>query len=171
MPLFTVTAPSLQMPFKMKGVLTRPRLGLVLQGRWMYRQCTVQIELLVTQLRRPVIEVLNGGLKAKMHQSGVRCGFCGAISNIHVKFSDGQKADFGSYQAIALDEGDEFQIRAPTAGCRYWRFVVVSTCSPVLNSASFDSLAILGPEPLKMGIRFIKDRLKFQISVLPKLRS
>ncbi|MEK5772832.1 allophanate hydrolase, partial [Acinetobacter variabilis] len=76
----------------------------------------------------------------------------GAISNIHVKFSDGQKTDFESYQAIALDEGDEFQIQAPTAGLRNYLAIRGGIdVQSVLNSASFDSLAILGPEPLKMG--------------------
>ncbi|MGQ7489533.1 hypothetical protein ACTGU5_12165, partial [Streptococcus suis] len=76
----------------------------------------------------------------------------GAISNIHVKFADGQKADFDSYQAIALDEGDEFQIQTPSAGLRNYLAVRGGLdIQPVLNSCSFDSLAILGPAPLKTG--------------------
>ncbi|NEU34842.1 allophanate hydrolase, partial [bacterium LRH843] len=53
---------------------------------------------------------------------------------------------------IALDEGDEFQIQAPTAGLRNYLAIRGGIdVQPVLNSASFDSLAILGPEPIKMG--------------------
>ncbi|MEG1093462.1 MAG: biotin-dependent carboxyltransferase family protein, partial [Acinetobacter sp.] len=92
-----------------------------------------------------------GGLKAKMHQSAV-IAVTGAISSIHVRFSDGQKADFDSYQAIALDAGDEFQIQTPTAGLRNYLSIRGGIdVQPVLNSASFDSLAVLGPDPLKMA--------------------
>jgi hypothetical protein len=52
MPLFTVTAPSLQMLIQDEGRFNQTKLVWVLQGRWMYRRCTVQIELSVTQLRR-----------------------------------------------------------------------------------------------------------------------
>ncbi|MFH4339017.1 hypothetical protein WAJ35_26935, partial [Acinetobacter baumannii] len=63
-----------------------------------------------------------------------------------------QTADFASYQPIDLDEGDEFQIQPPTAGLRNYLSVRGGIdLEPVLNSASFDSLAVLGPEPLKLG--------------------
>jgi len=87
----------------------------------------------------------------KMQNSAV-ISVAGAISNIHVKFADGQKADFDSYQAIALDEGDEFQIQTPSAGLRNYLAVRGGLdIQPILNSCSFDSLAILGPAPLKTG--------------------
>jgi allophanate hydrolase len=57
----------------------------------------------------------------------------GAISNIHVKCR--WSKDFDSYQAIALDEGDEFQIQAPTAGLRNYLAVRGGIdVQPVLNS-------------------------------------
>ena len=59
-----------------------------------------------------------------MQHAGV-IAVAGAISNIRVKFADGQTADFSSYQPIDLDEGDEFHIQPPTAykklsGSSWW---------------------------------------------------
>ena len=151
MPLFTVTAPSLQMLIQDEGRFNQTKIGVGVAGAMDVSAMHSANRIVGNPTPTPVIEVLNGGLKAKMHQSAV-IAVTGAISNIHVKFSDGQKADFESYQAIALDEGDEFQIQAPTAGLRNYLAIRGGIdVQPVLHSASFDSLAILGPEPLKMG--------------------
>jgi allophanate hydrolase subunit 2 len=115
MPLFTVTAPSLQMLIQDEGRFNQTKIGVGVAGAMDVSAMHSANRIVGNPTPTPVIEVLNGGLKAKMHQSAV-IAVTGAISNIHVKFSDGQKADFESYQAIALDEGDEFQIQAPTAG-------------------------------------------------------
>ena len=96
----------------------------------------------------PVIEVLNGGLKAVMQNSAV-ISVAGAISNIHVKFADGQKVDFDSYHAIALDEGDEFQIQTPSAGLRNYLAVRGGLdIQPILNSCSFDQFKPFLVQPL-----------------------
>jgi biotin-dependent carboxylase-like uncharacterized protein len=151
MPLFTVTAPSLQMLIQDEGRFNQTKIGVGVAGAMDVSAMHSANRIVGNPTPTPVIEVLNGGLKAKMHQSAV-IAVTGAISNIHVKFSDDQKADFESYQAIALDEGDEFQIQAPTAGLRNYLAIRGGIdVQPVLNSASFDSLAVLGPEPLKMG--------------------
>lgn len=151
MPVFTVTAPSLQMLIQDEGRFNQTKIGVGVAGAMDVSAMHSANRIVGNPTPTPVIEVLNGGLKAKMHQSAV-ITVTGAISNIHVKFSNGQKADFDSYQAIALDEGDEFQIQAPTAGLRNYLAIRGGIdVQPVLNSASFDSLAILGPEPLKMG--------------------
>ena len=151
MPLFTVTAPSLQMLIQDEGRFNQTKIGVGVAGAMDVSAMHSANRIVGNSTSTPVIEVLNGGLKAKMHQSAV-IAVTGAISNIHVKFSDGQKTDFESYQAIALDEGDEFQIQAPTAGLRNYLAIRGGIdVQPVLNSTSFDSLAILGPEPIKMG--------------------
>ncbi|MFH3651385.1 allophanate hydrolase, partial [Acinetobacter baumannii] len=56
---------------------------------------------------------------------------------------------------------DEFQIQPPTAGLRNYLAVRGGIdVEPVLNSASFDSLAVLGPEPLKLGDTIYQGQVK-----------
>jgi hypothetical protein len=49
MPLFTITAPSLQMLIQDEGRFKPDQYWCGAAGRWMYRRCTVPIELSVTQ--------------------------------------------------------------------------------------------------------------------------
>lgn len=150
-PLFTITAPSLQMLIQDEGRLNQTNIGVGVAGAMDLSAMHSANRIVGNPTDTPVIEVLNGGLKAKMQHAGV-IAVAGAISNIRVKFADGQTADFASYQPIDLDEGDEFQIQPPTAGLRNYLAVRGGIdVEPVLNSASFDSLAVLGPEPLKLG--------------------
>ncbi len=150
-PIFKITAPSLQMTIQDEGRFQQTNIGVGTAGAMDVTSMHTANRIVGNPTDSAVIEVLNGGLKAKMQSSAV-IAVAGALSNIHVKFADGQKADFDSYQAIALDEGDEFQIQSPTAGLRNYLAVRGGLdIQPILNSRSFDSLAILGPEPLKIG--------------------
>jgi KipI family sensor histidine kinase inhibitor len=149
--LFTVTAPSLQMLIQDEGRLNQSKIGVGGAGAMDLSAMHSANRIVGNPTQTAVVEVLNGGLKAKVHRSTV-IAVTGAISTIHIKFSDGQTANFGSYQAIALDEGDEFFIQTPTAGLRNYLAVRGGLAvEPILQSASFDSLAVLGPEPLKVG--------------------
>ena len=159
-PLFTITAPSLQMLIQDEGRLNQTNIGVGVAGAMDLSAMHSANRIVGNPTDTPVIEVLNGGLKAKMQHAGV-IAVAGAISNIRVKFADGQTADFASYQPIDLDEGDEFQIQPPTAGLRNYLAVRGGIdVEPVLNSASFDSLAVLGPEPLKLGDSIYQGQVK-----------
>ena len=109
-PLFTITAPSLQMLIQDEGRLNQTNIGVGVAGAMDLSAMHSANRIVGNPTDAPVIEVLNGGLKAKMQHAGV-IAVAGAISNIRVKFTDGQTADFASYQPIDLDEGDEFQIQ------------------------------------------------------------
>lgn len=159
-PLFKITAPSLQMLIQDEGRLNQTNIGVGVAGAMDLSAMHSANRIVGNPTDTPVIEVLNGGLKAKMQHAGV-IAVAGAISNIRVKFADGQTADFASYQPIDLDEGDEFQIQPPTAGLRNYLAVRGGIdVEPVLNSASFDSLAVLGPEPLKLGDSIYQGQVK-----------
>ena len=150
-PLFKITASGLQVSIQDEGRFQQTNIGVGTAGAMDVASMHCANRIVGNPTDTPVIEVLNGGLKAVMQNSAV-ISVAGAISNIHVKFADGQKADFDSYQAIALDEGDEFQIQTPSAGLRNYLAIRGGLdIQPVLNSCSFDSLAILGPAPLKTG--------------------
>ncbi|MEG2921488.1 MAG: 5-oxoprolinase/urea amidolyase family protein [Acinetobacter sp.] len=150
-PVFKITAPSLQMLIQDEGRFNQTNIGVGTAGAMDLAAMHSANRIVGNPIQSAVIEVLNGGLKAKMQGSAV-IAVTGARSKIQVKFADGQKADFDSYQAIALDAGDEFQIQTPTAGLRNYLSIRGGfDLQPVLNSYSFDSLAVLGPEPLKVG--------------------
>ncbi|ENX34795.1 TIGR00370 family protein [Acinetobacter colistiniresistens] len=159
-PLFSITMPSLQMLIQDEGRFNQTKIGVGMAGAMDVSAMHSANRLVGNPTDTPVIEVLNGGLKAKLQHAAV-IAVTGAISNIRVKFADGQTADFASYQLIDLDEGDEFHIQPPTAGLR--NYVAVRggiEVQPVLNSASFDSLAMLGPEPLKLGDTIYQGQIK-----------
>ena len=141
-PLFTITAPSLQMLIQDEGRLNQTNIGVGVAGAMDLSAMHSANRIVGNPTDTPVIEVLNGGIKAKMQHAGV-IAVAGAISNIRVKFADGQTADFSSYQPIDLDEGDEFHIQPPTAVRNYLVVRGGIDVEPVLNSASFDSLAVL----------------------------
>lgn len=149
--VFKITAPSLQMLIQDQGRLKQTNIGVGAAGAMDLSSMHIANRIVGNPKDSAVIEILNGGLKAKMQNSAV-IAVTGAISTIHVKFADGQQADFESYQAIALDAGDEFHIQTPTQGLRNYLSIRGGIdVKPVLNSCSFDSLAVLGPEPLKIG--------------------
>lgn len=149
--LFKITAPSLQMTIQDEGRFNQTNIGVGTAGAMDLGALHRANRIVGNPKDSAVIEILNGGLKAKMQDSAV-IAVAGAIGNIHVKFADGQKADFRSEQAIALDTGDEFHIQSPSQGLRQYLAVRGGIqAEAVLNSYSFDSLAVLGPEPLKIG--------------------
>lgn len=150
-PAFKITAPSLQMLIQDEGRFNQTNIGVGSAGALDLTSMHLANRIVGNPSNSAVIEVLNGGLKAKV-QHALILAVTGAISNIHVKFANGEQADFDSYQAIALDAEDEFHIQTPTAGLRNYLAIRGGfDLTPVLNSYSFDSLAMLGPAPLNVG--------------------
>lgn len=124
-----------------------------------------------------VIELLSGGFKAKVLLPIVFT-VTGAKALISVRYANQQQVDFAGYQAIALDHGDEFYIRTPTAGLRHYLAIRGGiVAEPILGSCSYDSLALLGPQPLKVGDEIMLGQLATQaiavneipVSNLPKV--
>ncbi|SPL69577.1 5-oxoprolinase subunit B/C family protein [Acinetobacter stercoris] len=150
-PVFKITAPGLQMLIQDEGRFNQTNIGVGTAGAMDKSSMHIANRIVGNPADTAAIEVLNGGLKAQI-QSPAVIAVAGALSKIHVKFVDGQQADYESYQAIALDEGDEFQVLTPTAGLRNYLAVRGGLdVKPVLKSCSFDTLALLGPKPLSIG--------------------
>lgn len=150
-PVFKITGTGLQMLMQDEGRLNQTNIGVGSAGAMDLSAMHTANRIVGNPIEVAVIEVLNGGLKAKMQGSAV-IAVTGAISNIHIQFANGQQANFDSYQPIALDAGDEFHIQSPTSGLRNYLSVRGGFhLQAVLNSYAFDSLAILGPTPLKIG--------------------
>lgn len=98
-----------------------------------------------------VLEILNGGFKAQVLAPTV-IAITGAISEIEVEYADTTVATLICGQAIALDSGDAIVIKRPQAGLRNYLAIRGGVwVDKILDSCSFDTLAELGPPPLRIG--------------------
>jgi len=92
----------------------------------------------------------------------------GAAESIAVLDSDGARTSLKSWTALALDDGDVVTIEAPRAGVRSYLAVRGGfDFTPVLGSASCDTLAQLGPEPVKTGDLVPVNPTKTRLAVQP----
>ena len=99
------------------------------------------------------IEVTLGGFELLSHGDTV-LAVTGAEGPLTVTTASGQRWVVPRHQAFALAPGDRLHLASPVAGVR--SYVAARggfDCPPVLGSRSFDTLAQLGPPPLKAGDR------------------
>lgn len=109
-----------------------------------------------------VFEILNGGLRLKVLQSTV-IAVTGAAAALWITYANSNKVQESLYQPIALDAGDEIYISPPQAGLRNYLAIRGGfAVERVLESASYDVLAELGPLPIKVGDQIYADQLKTQ---------
>jgi KipI family sensor histidine kinase inhibitor len=100
---------------------------------------------------KPALETVGGGLSLQSRGDNV-VAITGADAPITLTTVDGRSWPIARYQAIALADGDSIRIGEPSAGARCYvaardGFDIV----PVLNSASTDTLAKVGPPSLRTG--------------------
>ncbi|MGE4482545.1 carboxyltransferase domain-containing protein [Acidocella sp.] len=103
--------------------------------------------------REPCLELTGGGFSFRSHGRAV-IGIAGAPCDISVRAEDGRMFSPRPYAPFALEAGDVVRLSAPKAGARSYLsvrggFVVEKT----LGSASADTLAIIGPAPVRAGDR------------------
>ncbi|WP_445620114.1 5-oxoprolinase/urea amidolyase family protein [Kushneria sp. Sum13] len=96
-----------------------------------------------------VIETAQGGLSLRCHRPTI-VAVTGAETTVSIRTAEGTRHDGARWQPIELAEGDILTLGATTAGVRCYLalrggFDVV----PVLGSCATDTLAKLGPAPLK----------------------
>ncbi|MEB2347763.1 MAG: 5-oxoprolinase/urea amidolyase family protein [Comamonadaceae bacterium] len=99
----------------------------------------------------PVLEAVLGGLALRA-RGRVTLAVAGADAPLTLRAADGAAWPVRSHAPLALDDGDVLTLGAPAAGVRSyvalrggWRV------APVLGSCSRDTLAQLGPAPLRTG--------------------
>ena len=111
----------------------------------------------------PVLETVLGGLALRSH-GRTTLAVAGADVPLTLQPARGAAWPVASHAALALDDGDVLLLGAPRAGLR--SYVAVRggwQVAPVLGSCSTDTLAQLGPAPLKAG-----DRLAVGAAVSPR---
>ena len=99
----------------------------------------------------PVLETVGGGLALQSVGSNV-VAVTGADAPLQITTRDGRRWPVPRYAAVALTDGDTLSIGQPTAGAR--SYVAVRggyDVTPVLGSASTDTLAHVGPPALHNG--------------------
>ncbi|TCM60664.1 allophanate hydrolase [Acinetobacter calcoaceticus] len=149
--VFKITAASLQMLMQDQGRLNQTALGVGTAGAMDQAALHSANRIVGNAIGCAAIEILNGGFAAQILQPAI-IAITGAHAEIRVQYATGQVATFEGYQAIALDQGDELQIKRPSAGLRnYIALRGGFALQAVLNSYSYDSLAQLGPAPLQLG--------------------
>ncbi|WP_326539837.1 urea amidolyase family protein [Pseudorhodoferax sp.] len=99
------------------------------------------------------LEIVDGGFTLRSHGEQV-LAVAGAQGPLTLVDAAGQRWPLPRGQAFALADGDRLEIGAPTAGLRSYLAVRGGFgVAPVLGSCATDTLAKVGPAPLRAGDR------------------
>ena len=101
----------------------------------------------------PVLENVLGQVRMRSHGAVTLC-VTGAQSDLTLFPLSGAAYQVPTHTPIALNDGDELQLHAPSAGVRSYIAVRGGWgVEPVLGSCSTDTLAQIGPQPVQIGQR------------------
>ena len=97
------------------------------------------------------LETVGGGLQLKCRGDNV-VAVTGADAPITITTADGQRWNASRYTPISMADGDTLAIAQPVAGARCYVAVRGGfDVTPILDSCATDTLANVGPAPLKAG--------------------
>ncbi|MFV0294307.1 MAG: 5-oxoprolinase/urea amidolyase family protein [Paracoccus sp. (in: a-proteobacteria)] len=100
--------------------------------------------------RTPALEVIGGGFRFRSSKAAV-IALTGAPRKLIL---NGGMTEFSSHQPVAVDAGDEVLLTAPDGGVYGYLGVRGGLeVTPVLGSASTDTLARIGPDAIVTGSR------------------
>ncbi|EHS50022.1 urea amidolyase related protein [Rhizobium sp. PDO1-076] len=99
----------------------------------------------------PVLEIILGGFSFEVSGRTV-LGIAGAPCPITIRDASGRSIEASTYQPIALEAGDVVTLGQAPKGMRSYLSVRGGfAVKPVLGSASTDTLAVVGPDPVTAG--------------------
>jgi biotin-dependent carboxylase-like uncharacterized protein len=99
----------------------------------------------------PCLELTGGGFSFRSSGSAV-IGITGAPCDITIRTANSKTLTPALYTPIALEAGDMVTLSAPREGARLYLSVRGGfEVEKVLGSASADTLALVGPEPVRAG--------------------
>ncbi|OCG12889.1 allophanate hydrolase [Gilliamella sp. wkB292] len=102
-------------------------------------------------INEAALEITQGGFSAQIN-SPMLVAVTGAACEITISTSTGEKYQASMYQPIQLEHGDTICLGHVKNGVRsYFAVRGGFEVSPILTSCSFDTLAQVGPAPLKVG--------------------
>nr|ELR5211890.1 5-oxoprolinase/urea amidolyase family protein [Providencia rettgeri] len=98
-----------------------------------------------------VLEITQGGFKAQINRNLV-VAVTGASCVIEVTTASNQQYQVNPYQPVHLIKGDVIKLGSPNKGVRSYLAVRGGfNVKPILSSCSFDTLAQVGPAPLRVN--------------------
>ncbi|NDJ57650.1 5-oxoprolinase/urea amidolyase family protein [Enterobacteriaceae bacterium 4M9] len=150
-PAMTVIAPGLLTLFQDDGRAGQAALGVSPSGAMDSAALHRANRIVGNAPASACLEITCGGLRARVHQQLV-VAVTGAPCLLEICNANGQRISAESEQPVALEPGDEISLRAGQHGVRsYLALRGGFVTKPVLGSSAFDTLAQLGPAPLKAG--------------------
>ncbi|MBG5918691.1 5-oxoprolinase/urea amidolyase family protein [Providencia stuartii] len=113
-------------------------------------------------IHEAALEITQGGFKAQANRP-LLVGVTGASCDVEITTAEGIHYFAQQYQPIQLAKGDIIHLGTATKGVRSYLAIRGGIeMTPILGSCSFDTLAQVGPAPLKAGQRLAVKSLKQQ---------
>ena len=148
---FEVVATGLQALFQDAGRPGQARQGVSASGALDATAFRVANQLLGNEADATVIELLHGGFALRALTRTV-VAVTGATGPLDLKDASGALLPAERHVPLAMEPGDVLMVGAPERGLRSYLAVRGGfDVAPVLGSSATDTLAGVGPEPLRMG--------------------
>lgn len=148
---FEVVATGLQALFQDAGRPGQARQGVSASGALDATAFRVANQLLGNEADATVIELLHGGFALRALTRTV-VAVTGATGPLDLKDASGAPLPAERHVPLAMEPGDVLMVGAPERGLRSYLAVRGGfDVAPVLGSSATDTLAGVGPEPLRMG--------------------
>ncbi|EHZ6872404.1 MULTISPECIES: 5-oxoprolinase/urea amidolyase family protein [unclassified Providencia] len=147
----TVLATGLQVLFQDLGRIGQSALGISESGSMDKSALRSANRIVGNKSDSAVLEITQGGFKAQVHKDLI-VAVTGAPCSIEVITKEHQQYQVNTYQPIHLAKGDTIKLSRPNKGVRsYFAVRGGFNIEPILSSCSFDTLAQVGPAPIKVG--------------------
>ena len=148
---FEVVATGLQALFQDAGRPGQARQGVSASGALDATAFRVANQLLGNEADATVIELLHGGFALRALTRTV-VAVTGATGPLDLKDASGALLPAERHVPLAMEPGDVLMVGAPERGLRSYLAVRGGfAVAPVLGSSATDTLAGVGPEPLRVG--------------------
>ena len=149
--VFEVVATGLQALFQDAGRPGQARQGVSASGALDATAFRVANQLLGNEADATVIELLHGGFALRALTRTV-VAVTGATGPLDLKDASGVSLPAERHVPLAMEPGDVLTVGAPERGLRSYLAVRGGfEVAPVLGSSATDTLAGVGPEPLRVG--------------------
>ncbi|SCB98174.1 sensor histidine kinase inhibitor, KipI family [Gilliamella bombicola] len=147
----TVLATGLQTLFQDNGRVGQATLGISESGAMDKSALHSANRVVGNPINEPALEITQGGFSAQINSS-MLVAVTGALCEITITTAKNETYTAPMYQPIQLESGDIIRLGNVKCGVRsYFAVRGGFQVAPILTSCSFDTLAQVGPLPLKVG--------------------
>jgi KipI family sensor histidine kinase inhibitor len=147
----TVLTTGLQTLFQDNGRIGQAALGISESGAMDKSALHSANRVLGNSINEPVLEITQGGFSAQINRP-MLVAVTGAVCDITITTAQGETYTSPMYRPIQLEVGDIIRLGNVKCGVRSYLAVRGGfQVSPILTSCAYDTLAQVGPLPLKVG--------------------